>query len=84
MLLVIRIALLAPGSPPHEGAAALMTATATGAIFFRIYLALWAMLGNFRHYEAFYAIDAWIAWTFPLGAMAIFLRGTGASPFDHR
>ena len=61
-----------------------MTATGTWAIFFRINLAHWAMFGNFRHYEAFYAIDAWIAWTMPLGAMAIFLRGTGASPFDHR
>ena len=64
-----------------------MTATGTWAIFFRINLAHWAMFGNFRHYEAFYAIDAWIAWiawTVPLGAMAIFLRGTGASSFDHR
>ena len=68
----------------HRAAMLLMTATATGAIFFRIYLALWAMFGNFRHYEAFYALDAWIAWTLPLAAMAIFLRGTGASPFDHR
>ena len=61
-----------------------MAATTSGAILFRIYLALWAMLGNFRHYEAFYAIDAWIAWTLQLAAMAIFLKRTGASPFDHR
>ena len=62
----------------------LMAATTTGAIFFRIFLALWAMFGNFRHYEAFYAFDAWIAWTLPLCAMAIFLKRTGAGPFVHR
>ena len=62
----------------------LMAATTPGAIFFRIYLALWAIFGNFRHYEAFYAIDAWIAWTLPLAAMAIFLKRTGAGPLDHR
>ena len=68
----------------HRAAMLLMATTTTGAIFFRVYLALWAIFGNFRHYEAFYAADAWIAWTLPLGAMAIFLKRTGASPFDHR
>lgn len=68
----------------HRAAMLLMAATTTGAIFFRIFLALWALFGNYRHYEAFYAIDAWIAWTLPLAAMAIFLKRTGAGPFDHR
>ena len=68
----------------HRAAMLLMAATTTGALFFRVYLALWAIFGNFRHYEAFYAADAWIAWTLPLAAMAIFLKRTGASPFDHR
>ena len=68
----------------HRAAMLLMAATATGAVFFRIYLALWAIFGDLRHYEMFYAADAWIAWSLPLAATAIFLRGTGASPFDHR
>ena len=68
----------------HRAAMLLMAATTTGAIFFRVYLALWAIFGDLRHYEMFYAADAWIAWTLPLAATAIFLRGTGASPFDHR
>jgi hypothetical protein len=68
----------------HRAAMLLVAATTTGAVFFRIYLALWAIFGSFHHYEAFYAADAWIAWTLPLAACAIFLKRTGASPFDHR
>ena len=68
----------------HRAAMLLMAATTTGAVFFRVYLALWALFGDLRHYEMFYAADAWIAWSLPLAATAFFLRGTGASPFDHR
>ena len=68
----------------HRAAMLLMAATTTGALFFRVYLALWAIFGDLRHYEAFYAADAWIAWSLPLAATAIFLKRTGAGPFDHR
>lgn len=68
----------------HRAAMLLMAATTTGAVFFRVYLALWAILGDLRHYELFYAIDAWIAWSLPLIGCAIFLKRTGASPFDTR
>ena len=68
----------------HRTAMLLMAATTSGAVFFRIYLALYAMLGGYRHYELFYAADAWLAWSLPLIAMAIWLKRTGASPFDHR
>ena len=68
----------------HRAAMLLMAATTSGAVFFRVYLALWALFGNYRHYETFYAADAWIAWSLPLAAMAIFLKRTGAGPFDHR
>ena len=68
----------------HRAAMLLMAATTTGAVFFRVYLALWALFGNYRYFDAFYAADAWIAWTLPLAAMAIFLKRTGAGPFDHR
>lgn len=48
----------------------LMTATAYGAVVFRVLLALWAMQGASRWFEAFYALDSWIAWMLPLGGMA--------------
>ncbi|MEO7813895.1 MAG: DUF2306 domain-containing protein [Sphingomicrobium sp.] len=58
----------------HRAAMLLMTATASGAIFFRLYLALWAIFGGPRHFVLFYAIDAWVAWLGPLAAMALWLR----------
>lgn len=64
----------------HRTCMLLMAATTSGAVFFRVYLALFAILGHPRHYEAFYAADAWLAWTLPLAAMAIFLKRTGAKP----
>ncbi|HQV01948.1 MULTISPECIES: DUF2306 domain-containing protein [unclassified Novosphingobium] len=62
----------------HRACMLLMAATTTGAVFFRIYLALFALYGHPRQYQQFYAIDAWIAWTLPLLAMAFFLKRTGA------
>jgi uncharacterized membrane protein YozB (DUF420 family) len=58
----------------HRACMLLMTATASGAVFFRIYLAFWAMLGSQRWFETFYACDAWIAWAGPLAGAALFLR----------
>ena len=52
----------------------LMTATASGAIFFRLYLATWAIFGDQRHFVLFYTIDAWAAWLGPLLAMTLWLR----------
>ncbi|MFM5947618.1 MAG: DUF2306 domain-containing protein [Novosphingobium sp.] len=63
---------------PHRACMLLMAATTTGAVFFRIYLALFALYGHPRQYQLFYAIDAWIAWLLPLTAMAFFLKRTGA------
>lgn len=68
----------------HRAMMLLMAATTTGAMFFRIYLALFALYGNPRHYHAFYAIDAWLAWLLPLAAMAFFLKRTGATAADLR
>jgi Predicted membrane protein (DUF2306) len=68
----------------HRACMLLMAATTTGALFFRIYLALFAIWGNARHYEAFYACNAWIAWSLPLLAMAVFLKRTGALTVNPR
>jgi hypothetical protein len=62
----------------HRAAMLLMAATTTGAVFFRIYLALFALYGDPHAYRAFYAADAWLAWTLPLAACAFFLKRTGA------
>ncbi len=62
----------------HRVCMLLMAATASGAVFFRIYLALWAILGTERYFEAFYALDAWIAWLGPLSATAVLLKQTGS------
>ena len=58
----------------HRAAMLLMAATTTGAIFFRVYLALWAIFGEQRDFVLFYSIDAWVAWLGPLAAMAWWLR----------
>ena len=53
----------------------LMTAaTASGAIFFRIYLALWAILSRRHGFELFYSCDAWVAWMGPLTLTAYGLK----------
>ncbi len=62
----------------HRVCMLLMAATTTGAVFFRIFLALFAIYGDPRHYQTFYAIDAWIAWLLPLAVTAFFLKRTGA------
>jgi uncharacterized membrane protein YozB (DUF420 family) len=51
----------------------LMAATTSGAVFFRVFLALWAMFGSARRFETFYAYDAWIAWLLPLSGTALLL-----------
>jgi hypothetical protein len=55
----------------HRACMLLMVATTSGAVFFRVYLALWAMLGARRQFEIFYACDAWLAWLLPLTLTAL-------------
>lgn len=68
----------------HRACMLLMAATTTGAVFFRVYLALFALGGSYRHYHLFYALDAWVAWSLPLAAMAFWLKRTGATGFVPR
>lgn len=58
----------------HRVCMLLMTATASGAIFFRIYLASWAILAQGKHFAVFYAWNAWLAWLLPLLGTALVLR----------
>ena len=61
----------------HRAMMVMLAATTSGAIFFRVYLALWAIFAHGRHFELFYACDAWIAWLLPLGISARFMRQNG-------
>ncbi|MES2442759.1 MAG: DUF2306 domain-containing protein [Pseudomonadota bacterium] len=67
----------------HRTCMVLMLATASGAVFFRIFLALWAVYGSSRSFEGFYALDSWIAWMLPLGVTALVMgRLRKAIPFS--
>ena len=61
----------------HRAMMVMLAATTSGAIFFRIYLALWAIFAHGRHFDLFYACDAWIAWLLPLGISARLMRQIG-------
>jgi Predicted membrane protein (DUF2306) len=61
----------------HQAMMVMLAATTSGAIFFRIYLALWAIFAQGRHFELFYACDAWIAWGLPLAVSARLMRQNG-------
>jgi uncharacterized membrane protein YozB (DUF420 family) len=58
----------------HRRAMLMMAATASCAVFFRIYLALWAIHSHRHGYELFYACDEWLAWLGPLAVTAYGLR----------
>ncbi len=62
----------------HRACMLMMAATTSGAVFFRIYLALWAIFAQGRKFELFYACDAWMAWLIPLGITALVLKQTGS------
>lgn len=61
----------------HRAMMVMLAATTSGALFFRIYLALWAIFAHGRHFDLFYACDAWIAWALPLGISARLMRQNG-------
>ncbi len=60
----------------HRACMLMLAAVTSGAMFFRVYLAFWKMLAGAKHFEAFYAVDAWVAWGVPLALMALWLRWT--------
>ena len=58
----------------HQTCMLLMAAVTSGALFFRIYLALWSHFGSVHYFKTFYACNAWIAWGLPLMVTAFLLR----------
>ncbi len=61
----------------HRAFMLLMIAVTSGALVFRINLALWAIFAQHRHYHLFYALDSWLAWALPLAITAILLNRAG-------
>jgi len=68
----------------HRACMLLLAAATSGAVFFRVYLALFAIYGSMRHYEAFYALDAWLAWGLPVAITAVMLKRAGDLRADPR
>ena len=61
----------------HRACMLMMTATAMGAVFFRLYLGLFAMWGGAsRWFETFYAAESWAAWMAPRAATAMLASPT--------
>ena len=57
----------------HRACMLMLAAVTSGAMFFRVYLALSKLFIPPNHFYDFYAADAWIAWGLPLLAVAIWL-----------
>ncbi|MBK9011132.1 hypothetical protein [Novosphingobium sp.] len=74
----------APATEAHRACMLLLAAATSGAVFFRVYLALFAILGSMRHYELFYALDAWLAWGLPTAITAVVLKRAGDLRADPR
>ncbi len=58
----------------HRAAMLMLAAVTSGALFFRLYLALWKLVGLRGHFNEFYACDAWVAWMLPLMIVALMLK----------
>jgi uncharacterized membrane protein YozB (DUF420 family) len=58
----------------HRRAMLLMMAVTSGAVFFRVWLALWAWLAFGWHFALVYSCDAWLGWLLPLMATWAWLR----------
>jgi Predicted membrane protein (DUF2306) len=63
----------------HKTCMLLMAAVTSGAMFFRIFLGLWARFGDHHYFNEFYAFNAWIAWGLPLSAVFVLSRVSGRS-----
>ncbi len=56
-------------SAQHRACMWAVAALTSGAMFFRIGLALWKIFGTAEYFKLFYAVDAWIAWLIPLAVV---------------
>ena len=58
----------------HRACMLMVAAVTSGAVFFRLYLGLWKLVGVPKYFYTFYAFDAWVAWSLPLVVMALWVR----------
>jgi hypothetical protein len=67
----------------HRACMLMMAAVASGAMFFRVYLASWVAMEGYAYFKPFYSCDAWAAWLTPLAGMALWLlRGRKREPLS--
>lgn len=64
----------------HQTCMLLMAAVTSGALFFRIFLGLYARFGDHHNFNNFYAVNAWIAWGIPLLIVLCRFSGRGKGP----
>lgn len=57
----------------HRACMLLMAAVTSGAMVFRVYLALWVALNGYAHFKTFYSCDAFAGWLTPLAGMGVWL-----------
>jgi Predicted membrane protein (DUF2306) len=57
----------------HRACMLMMAAVTSGAMFFRVYLALWVAVEGYAYFKPFYSCDAWAAWLTPLVGMTVWL-----------
>ena len=67
----------------HQRAMLLLAAETSGALFFRTYLALWAIYGSRHYFTTFYSCDAWMAWGLPFLLMLAFTMKKGPRVVAH-
>ena len=58
----------------HRACMLLMAAVTSGAMLFRVYLALWVAFAGYAHFRTFYSCDAFFGWLTPLAGMALWLQ----------
>ncbi len=58
----------------HRACMIMMLAVMSGAVFFRLTLALWAISAQGQHFKLFYSGNAWLAWLLPLLASTTLLK----------
>jgi hypothetical protein len=66
----------------HRACMLMLAAVTSGALFFRVFLALSKLVVPHQYFYTFYAADAWVAWGLPLVMMAVWVgRGRVDSKF---
>ena len=64
----------------HRVCMLLMAAVTSGAMVFRVYLALWVAFNGYAHFKTVYSCDAFAGWLTPLAGMGAWLAWRARQP----